>query len=507
MQSSALSVTEASMESTKIGRREFIKGSASAIAIISFPSVVFGQTTGPRLEWQQFKTTPQYASYFNAIAAMRANTDASSRTSWQYWINVHVNFCPHSIGYFLAWHRGYLYYFEQTLRTVSGDSSLTLPYWDYYTNPRIPSEFTDPASGNPLYVPRNGTNVYNALDLSPFASTVLNFQRGTTNAFETKIETAPHNPVHNLIGGVMATMQSPQDPIFFLHHCNIDRLMHAWALPDGKRIPYTANPYSPSNSSPYWAGNFTYATDLTLPRYRAYHPAWVSVSYASNSKPTSLPPQARANPYILVQAQMTPILNRPPVGEFASAPGRAIAANRRSLGGVRNVGLADNSVSARIALPAPAAQALQDTLSVASDSARPAPAGVPQSVKIVLDNIVLTGAGRRGGYFYNIYLNLPESGDSTSSRQRYFLGTVGPFEIAGAGHHGTATLEFSATEILVNMQASDFRELTVSLVRVNGEGAPKGQTMRIGEIWAEISTDEPWDRSTPTPRPAGACYC
>lgn len=495
------------MESTKIGRRDFIKGSASAIALISFPSVVFGQATGPRLEWQQFKTTPQYASYFNAIAAMRANTNAASRSSWQFWINAHVNFCPHNIGYFLAWHRGYLYYFEQTLRTVSGDNSLTLPYWDYYTYPTIPSEFTDPASNNPLYVPRNGTNVYNALDLSPFASTVLNFQRGTTNAFEPKIESAPHNPVHNLIGGVMATMQSPLDPIFFLHHGNIDRLMHAWALPDGKRIPYTANPYSPSNSSPYWAGNLTYASDLTLPRYRTYHPAWISVSYANNNKPTSLPPRAEANPIKLVQAQMGSILNRPPVGEFASAPGRAIAANRRSLGGVRNVGLADNSVSARISLPAPAAQALQDTLSVASSAARQAPTGAPQSVKIVMDNIVVTDVGRRGGYFYNIYLNLPESADSTSSRQQYFLGTLGPFEVAGVAHHGSATLEFPATEILANMQTTDFRQITVSLVRVNGENSPKGQTMRIGEIWAEISSDEPWDRSVPTPRPASACYC
>jgi tyrosinase len=69
-------------------------------------------------------------------------------------------------------------------------------YWDYYKNPRIPSEFTDPATGNPLYQQRVGTNVCNALDLSPFASTVYNLQRGKTNPFETKFESAPHNAVH-----------------------------------------------------------------------------------------------------------------------------------------------------------------------------------------------------------------------------------------------------------------------------------------------------------------------
>lgn len=115
--------------------------------------------------------------------------------------------------YFLAWHRGYLYYFEQELRKMY--PALTVPYWDYYKYPRIPSEFTDPATGNPLYVSRTGTNVYNALTLAPFASTVINLQRGTSNAFETSIESQPHNPVHNLIGGEMANMTSPRDPIFF----------------------------------------------------------------------------------------------------------------------------------------------------------------------------------------------------------------------------------------------------------------------------------------------------
>ena len=117
---------------------------------------------------------------------MKANTDASKPGSWRYWVNVHVNYCSHGKPYFLAWHRGYMYYFERQLQLVSGDTKLTLPYWDYYTNPNIRSEFTDRATGNPLYQQRTGTNVYNALDLSPFASTVYNFQRGTTNAFETK---------------------------------------------------------------------------------------------------------------------------------------------------------------------------------------------------------------------------------------------------------------------------------------------------------------------------------
>ncbi len=43
------------------------------------------------------------------------------------------------------------------------------------------------------------------------------------------IEGIPHNMVHNDIGGNMPTMLSPIDPIFYLHHCNIDRLWDVWA--------------------------------------------------------------------------------------------------------------------------------------------------------------------------------------------------------------------------------------------------------------------------------------
>lgn len=43
------------------------------------------------------------------------------------------------------------------------------------------------------------------------------------------IESQPHNLVHGAIGGQMGAWLSPTDPIFFMHHCNIDRLWHVWA--------------------------------------------------------------------------------------------------------------------------------------------------------------------------------------------------------------------------------------------------------------------------------------
>jgi tyrosinase len=41
-------------------------------------------------------------------------------------------------------------------------------------------------------------------------------------------ESRMHNRVHAAVGGDMAFMTSPNDPVFFLHHCNIDRLWARW---------------------------------------------------------------------------------------------------------------------------------------------------------------------------------------------------------------------------------------------------------------------------------------
>lgn len=496
------------MSSLLIRRRSFLGTSASAAAFLSVPSLAIGQTTTRiRLEWQQFKTTSQCASFLNAVRKMKANTNASSPSSWEYWTNVHVNYCPHGVAYFLAWHRGYLYHFEQQLRIVSGDNTLSVPYWNYYQYPKIPSEFTDPTPGNPLYMPRAGDNVFNALTLSPFASDVWNFQRGTPNCFESLLESAPHNPVHNLLGGEMANMTSPRDPIFYLHHANIDRLWHAWALPDGKGIPGTNNPYNALTSSPYWASGFTYASGLTMPRYKTYYPGWLNFDYSDDTKPTSLPLSARANPNSpirLVQARVASVLTRPVAGNFPTTAARAVSTTRRALGGVSGVVLSEVSVSGHLPLTASNLQSLQDAVSVAVRPPARIPPGTFQSVVVVLDNVQLLGAGAKGGYFYNVYINLPFVTDTDRAR-RYFLGTVGPFEVASASHHGTAKLEYQATEALAKLSAFELQEVTISLVRVDGENHPRGAVLKIDEVRIEISTTPPWDAS-----PAGqtgTCYC
>jgi tyrosinase len=171
----------------------------------------------------------------------------------------------------------------------------------------------------------------------------------------------------------------------------------------------------------------------------------------------------------------------------------------------RNV-LLDLPVSAHLPLAVSALQSLQNAVAVAVSPPAQITADTFQSVKLVLDSLQLLGAGAKGGYFYNIYINLPPTGDAGNGR-RYFLGTVAPFEIAGASHHGPATLEFPATEVLSQLSASELQDVTISFVRVNGENPARGAVLRIGEVRIEVSTYAPWDRSTPATRLPNQCYC
>ncbi|BCF98127.1 hypothetical protein PPGU19_026960 [Paraburkholderia sp. PGU19] len=479
------------MASNRFNRRSFLKGSTSAAALMSLPVRGFSQTTLlTRLEWQQFKTTPQYASFLNAVKLMQAVTDATNPASWQYWVNVHLNYCPHMVPYFLAWHRGYLYYFEQQLRAVSGDSKLTLPYWDYYRYPHMPSEFTDAASGNPLYVTgRVNTDVYAALTMAPYASNIINMQRGTSNSYEASFESAPHNPVHNIIGGWMADMSSPTDPIFYLHHGNVDRLWDAWCAEPPTIVP------SPSSS--YWSGSFTYATNLTIAKSKCYRPEALNYQYAQpNNVPSALPLNAQEGRIIRVQAQLAPILVRPAIGNFANTAGRTISSSRRSLGGVANMTLNERSVSARLPLQASDISSLKDALSAAA-AASGAMAGSQASATtlkypyLVLDKLAVTALGKQGGYYYNIYLNLPAAGNADAARQAHFIGTFGAFEASGANHHGGGTLRLPLSDVLQNLGVANLNEAVISLVRVNGPNSPKGDALSVGEMRVELSTDRP----------------
>jgi tyrosinase len=225
-------------------------------------------------------TPAQIASLQHGIQVMMSRP-VTNPTSYRFQANIHGttdtptttaemeswNQCEHGSFYFLSWHRMYLYFFDRILRAAAGDPNLVLPYWDW-TNPAqrtLPLPFRQPAaSSNPLFIPSPGRpSGVDAGTFSLSAGTVddsvafadVSFETGgsTGNGFGGQtsppmqfdsaygdLETQPHNVVHSALGGLMGDpLTAAQDPIFWLHHANIDRLWNHWLQQGGGRADPT----------------------------------------------------------------------------------------------------------------------------------------------------------------------------------------------------------------------------------------------------------------------------
>jgi tyrosinase len=71
-----------------------------------------------------------------------------------------------------------------------------------------------------------------------------------------------HNRVHVWLGGSMLPMTSPNDPIFFLHHCNVDRLWSLWPNASSY-LPASAGPPGHNLKDPMWPWDGV-STSLTV---------------------------------------------------------------------------------------------------------------------------------------------------------------------------------------------------------------------------------------------------
>lgn len=182
------------------------------------------------------------------------------------------NQCEHWNWYFLPWHRGYLAAFEaifaKTIAEIGGPADWALPYWNYFddSGPEsrdLPWAFRQAVlpdgTPNPLAdAVRHGTGRLGPFDNIPditlncmtktqftSASGDLAFGglRPTLDPNDREIgavEKDPHNWVHVMVGGLSPPggfMSDPAlaglDPVFWLHHCNIDRLWSAWLSRSG----------------------------------------------------------------------------------------------------------------------------------------------------------------------------------------------------------------------------------------------------------------------------------
>jgi tyrosinase len=155
--------------------------------------------------------------------------------------------------YFLPWHRMYVNYFEQIIRYASGKPCFTLPYWDY-TDPKqqsIPKEFQllgDPTWGS-LYRETRWAGVNQGANVTsspPRAALNLECMKATsysaTNSeagFCANLDGLLHGSLHVDVGnqqGMGIVPWAANDPIFWLHHCNVDRVWASWNKAGGKNV-------------------------------------------------------------------------------------------------------------------------------------------------------------------------------------------------------------------------------------------------------------------------------
>jgi hypothetical protein len=226
----------------------------------------------------------QLSSLRNGFQVMMSRA-ATDPTSFRFQANIHGttdpattplestawNQCEHGSFYFFSWHRMYLYMFERILRAASGDPNLALPYWNWSdpAQSALPIAFREPSdASNPLFIPPspnadfspvgrpigvdNGTEVLPASDVSfanAFAYTNFDSPAGSGLSFggqevaplhfnspHGELESQPHDVVHGDLAGLMGDPDfAAQDPIFWLHHANIDRLWNRWLAKGGGR--------------------------------------------------------------------------------------------------------------------------------------------------------------------------------------------------------------------------------------------------------------------------------
>ena len=247
------------------------------LLVLRLPEVQSQACTGPRQRkaWNKLTSTEQ-TDYLNAVNLLKEHTCANCNSvpSYDDFVRVHSEnaLAAHSIQElieeFLPWHRWYIWKYETALQIVSNDPCLTLPYWEWELDSgnesaSDPLQATTFGSTNGIIKGGNPQNRYivtegiaDCYDSSGIWSTTVgtgsclqrSFGQGYTftsqvglinrivdpansvySGFFLDLEGTPHAVPHNWVGRHMANARvSPDDPLFFLHHCNVDRVWALW---------------------------------------------------------------------------------------------------------------------------------------------------------------------------------------------------------------------------------------------------------------------------------------
>jgi hypothetical protein len=421
---------------------------------------------------------PVTLAYAKAVKALQARPLADP-TSWGYLSAVHGrtgavlpgatwNQCQHGSWYFLSWHRMYLHYFERIVRAEviaqGGPSDWALPFWDYSIQGRasLPPAFrqrTMPdGSANPLFVQQRSRGANSGGQLPPSATTsaaamaatqfVPIFGGGVTSpqhffSAAGELEFTPHNIVHSLISGLMGNPDTAAlDPIFWLHHSNVDRLWEVWLGQEGGR----ANPTQSQWHTTSFVFHDESGAQVTLTADDI-----VDISGQLGYRYEGVPTPAAA-----IQELVTPMSES--VDEPAELPGVGLPGTNAELVGAsdRPVDLTGSPISIPVTIDSQSVQARTDEL---------ADVAAPTRVFLNLDDIE---GEQNPSIGYEVFVQV----GTESTASAHYIGNVSFFGIQHAAAGGPDTTgphglrrTFEITALVDSLRGRgewDDQQLTVS---------------------------------------------
>ncbi|PPJ53114.1 hypothetical protein CBER1_11779 [Cercospora berteroae] len=244
-----------------------------------------------RHEWRQL-TRLEQINYIFALQCLRnlpSKFFSERRDVGRYddFVYVHYEnrFESHRAAGLLPWHRWFLALFERSLRSECSYDG-PFPYWDWTQDWENPGQ--SPVLNELYGFGGNGDPRWNStlvdgwcLQTGPFAKATIPYfaaargedshclsrkfsagdtfdgwdlrpesvqqvlQKKTYWDMAQALEAGPHDALHSGIGGDLPTLFSPADPLFYLHHGQIDRLWLIWQ----KITPAHAKDYGGHSSS------------------------------------------------------------------------------------------------------------------------------------------------------------------------------------------------------------------------------------------------------------------
>jgi tyrosinase len=413
--------------------------------------------------------------------------------------------CQHQSWFFLPWHRMYLSFFEQivaaTVKQLGGPEDWALPYWNYSdaSNPnarKLPPAFianTLPdGSPNALRVEartaeaNDGDETADAQDVNldtclkeeSFISappggdpgfggrrTIFNHSGGPAG----DVERVPHGSMHMAVGGfdggwMSAFNTAGLDPIFWLHHCNIDRLWTVWL----RRDPLHLNP-----AEAQWL------TDISF-EFNAADGNIVSMTSSqvidTTASPLSYEYEDVTDPF---GPTPTPTPGAQPMARRPRMTDRAIP---EMVGATEQpVTLTGKPATTTLPVSPPTGPA-------AAPSATPSSTAEPKRIYLNLENI--TSSGRPGSY--SVYLNVP-AGDDPAKHPELYAGLLPMFGVAEAtdatGEHPANGLHYTLdiTDVVRTLEARndwDPAQMRVSFI-------PKRRRVKPGATPAAVAAAAP----------------